>query len=67
VKLHGFIPVRTSQVISDRHVISGHFVPHAEEVERISGQERVRILTETGISLKNQVPLKAKSTPHHSL
>ena len=24
MKLHGFIPVKTSQVISDRQVISGH-------------------------------------------
>ena len=26
VKLHGFIPVKSSQITSDRHAISGHFV-----------------------------------------
>ena len=65
MKLHGFIPVKTSQVISDRQVISGHFVP--QEVDRIPRRDRVRNLTEAGLSLKNQSSLKAKSAFHQSL
>jgi len=49
MKLHGFIPVKASQVISDRQVISGHFVP--QEVDRIPRRDRVRNLTEAGLSL----------------
>ena len=65
MKLHGFIPVKTSQVISDRQVISGHFVP--QEVDRIPRRDRVRNLTEAGLSLKNQSSLKAKSAFGQSL
>ena len=65
VKLHGFIPVEIT--ISSARDHRTACPAHVGQVERIYRRERVRNLTETDISLKNQDRLKAKSARHHSL
>src|SRR5207249_6246530 len=65
MKLHGFIPVKTSQVISDRQVISGH----CSSRRRLTGfparscakSHRSRPLTEKSKFPQGKISLRSES------